>query len=879
MQWMGRLRNIFRREKMEQELDEELRSHIELRVEENIAAGMTPEEARYDAQRRFGNWMTTKEDTRETHLIGWLETTLQDLRYAARMLWRSPGFAVVAVTLLALGIGATTTIFSVVNGVLLRPLRYPHPERLMMVWEKDNNGSITNMGYATFTDWRAQNHSFADMAAMSYWQPTLSGEDEPERLNGQRVTSGFFRTLGVTPALGRDFTPQEDVRGNHFVVILSHALWQRRFGSNLKIIGRPIQLGTGSYTVVGVLPADYASELAPQSEIWAPLAYNETLPYACRDCRHLRAIGRIAPSASLASAGAEMNTISERLFRDYPKSYSNPGVILVPLQEQIVDNVHAALWVLLGAVGFVMLITCANVMNLMLSRAAQRQKETAIRLALGASRGRLVRQWLVEALLVSLLGALAGVLLATWGVDSLRTWGPPNLPRLNEVRLDAWAVAFAAGVAIVTTLSCGIAPGLQTRNPDVNSALKEGGRTGASDVSPRFRSFLVVTDIAISLVLLAGAGLMVRSLWRLLRVDPGFSPQNVLTMEVSLQGQKFAGNESQGLPQVSAFYAEAMERIRAIPGVESAGAASQIPLGGNMDMYGMHVEGKEKPNPSDDPSADRYAVTLEYLHTLRIPILRGRGFSEQDTATSPPVLLINETFAKRMFPGEDPIGKRLKMGGTDAPWRTIVGIVGDVHHRALDAERTMQAYLPHAQWSDTSMVLAIRGSLPTAALASAARQAIWSVDRNQPVTNVISMQEFIAANTEQRRFVMLLLSGFAGLAVLSAAIGIYGALSLLVTQRTHEIGIRMALGAQQWDVLRETLQHGLRLTSIGLAVGLAGALALSETLTALLYGVGPRDPATLAEVVLLLLFVALMACSVPALRASRVDPMEALRYE
>ncbi len=879
MAWMKKLRNFFRSERMERELDEELRSHVEMRVEENIRAGMPPEEARYDAQRRFGNWMTTKEDTREMHLIGWLETTLQDLRYGARMLRRGPGFAVVAVTLLALGIGATTTIFSVVNGILLQPLRYPQAERLVMVWEKDSDSISTNCGYATFVDWRAQSHSFADMAVMSYWQPTLNGDGEPERLNGQRVSAGFFRILGVTPALGRDITPQEDVRGNHFVAILSHKLWQRRFGSDPKIVGRTIQLGTGTYTVVGVLPADYASELFPKAEIWAPLAYNDSLPYACRDCRHLRAIGRLAPGASLASAGAEMNTISERLVREYPKDYSNPGVILVPLQKQIVGDVHTALWVLMGAVGFVMLIACANVMNLMLGRAAQRQKETAIRLALGASRGRLIRQWLVEALLVSVLGAIAGLLLASWGMDSLRTWGPADLPRLNEVRLDGWAMAFAAGVAIFTTLLCGVAPGLQARKADVNSELKEGGRSGATDVSPRFRNLLVVTDIAISLVLLTGAGLMVRSLWRLLRVDPGFDPQNVLTMEVSLEGKKYAGDEIDGLPQVSSFYAQALERIRAIPGVESAAAASQIPLGGNMDMYGMHVEGKGKPNPADDPSADRYAVTLEYLHTLRIPVLRGRSFTEQDTATAPPVMLINETFAKRIFANEDPIGKRVKMAEPNRPWRTIVGVVGDVHHRALDAPRAMQIYLPHAQWSDTSMVLAIRSSLPMETLAGAARQAIWSVDRNQPVTQVNSMQEFIAVSTGQRLFVMLLLSGFAGLAVLSAAIGIYGALSLLVTQRTHEIGIRMALGAQQWDVLRQMLQHGLRLTSIGVALGLAGALALSETLTALLYGVGPRDPATLAEVVLLLMTVALMACSLPAFRASRVDPIKALRHE
>ena len=877
MSWLGRIRHIFRGERMERELDEELRSHVELRVEENIASGMTEQDARYDARRRFGNFALQKEDTREIHVIGWLETTLQDLRYGARMLRRNLSFTVVAVLTLALGIGATTAIFSVVNGVLLKPLDYPQPDRLVMVWEKDGGG-ISNMGYATFTDWRAQNHSFTDVAAMSYWLPTLS-EGEPERLNGQRVTAGFFRVLGVTPILGRDITAQEDVRGNHHVVLLSHRLWKRRFGADPNIVGHLIQLDTVAYTVVGVLPQNFSSELAPKAEIWAPLAYNETLPYACRDCRHLRAIGRLGPGASLSNAGAEMNTISERLFQAFPKSYSNPGVILVPLQEQLVGNVRDGLWVLMGAVIFVMLIACANVMNLMLGRAAQRQTEAAIRQALGASSGRLIRQWLAEALQLSVLGATAGLLLASWGLEVLRSWGPEELPRLNQIRLDGWVAAFATGIALLTALICGVAPGLQTLKQNLNSSLKEGGRTGSASVSPRLRNFLVVGDIAISLVLLAGAGLMTQSLWRLLRVNPGFDPQNVLTMEVSLQGQKYSGNESLGLPVVSSFYQQVMERMRAIPGVESAGAASQIPLGGNMDRYGMHVEGKQKPNPADDPSADRYAVTLEYLRTMRIPLLRGRNFNEQDIPTSPMVVLISETFAKRMFSGEDPIGKRLKMGGTEAPWRSIVGVVGDVSHRSLDAPRAMQMYIPHAQWSDTNMVLAIRSAMAPEALASIARREIWAVDRNQPVTNIATMSELVAVTTAQRRFVMMLLSGFAGIAVLSAAIGIYGVLSLLVTQRRNEIGIRMALGAQQSDVLRLVFHHGLRLIILGMAAGLAGALGLSQELSTLLYDVGPRDPATLSGVVLLLTTVALAACWIPARRAMKVDPMVALRYE
>jgi putative ABC transport system permease protein len=815
-----------------------------------------------------------------------METLWQDLRYAVRMLAKKPGFTAIAVLTLALGIGANTAIFSVVNTVLLRALPFPHPERLVMLWEKDKDGTTNNTSFATYVDWRNQSHSLEHVAAISYWFPTIVGQDHAEKLEGLRVSTSFFSVLGVKPAIGRDFETREDERGNHHVVILSHGLWARKFGSDPGIAGKPITMDGVVYVVVGVMPEGFESLFSTNrerpAEIWAPLAYNATLPWACRTCRHLRAVARLNAGVSLAQAGAEMNTISHDLFVQYPHDYSAEGVVMTPLHEQLVGDVRPALFALLGAVGFVLLIACGNVANLLLGLAAQRRREVAIRSALGSSRWRLIRQLLTESVLLAMLGGAAGLLFAVWGVDFLVSLAPSNLPRLDQIHLDSQVLAYTLGLCLLTGVIFGMAPALQIFRLDPNESLKEGGRQmGASERRP-LRSALVVSGVALALMLLIGSGLMLRSVSKLLAVNPGFDSEKLLTMEVDFTGSGYREDVPCAAgPCLAAqnFYRQALERIQTLPGVEAAGVVSQLPLGGNMDRYGMHVEGKLSPNPEDDPSADRYAVSLDYLRAMRIPVLRGRSFNEQDRADSPAVALISETFARRIWSHEDPLGHRIKMGDPQGPWRTIVGVVGDVRHTGLDAPSAMQIYLPHSQWLDSSTVLAVRTKGDPGSLAGAVRDAIWSVDKNQPISKVATMDRVIATSMAQRRFAMTLFSIFAGLALVLAAVGLYGVLAHNVSTRTNELGVRIALGAQKGDILRLVVRQGLLLTAMGIAIGVAGALALTRFLASQLFGVTPTDPVTFAGVPMLLAAVALLACYIPARRATRVDPMVALRYE
>ena len=818
-----------------------------------------------------------------------METLWQDLKYAVRMLAKKPAFTGIAVLTLALGIGANTAIFSVVNTVLLRALPFPHPDRLVMLWEKDKDGSSDNTSFATYVDWRNESHSLEHIAVISYWFPTIIGQDHAEKLEGLRVSTSFFSVLGVKPALGRDFLTEEDQRGNHHVVILSHGLWARKFGSDPGIAGKPITMDGIVYVVVGVMPAGFESLFSSNrerpAEIWAPLAYNATLPWACRTCRHLRAVARLDAGVPLEQARAEMNTLSHNLFLQYPHDYSAEGVVITPLHEQLVGDVRPALIALLGAVGFVLLIACGNVANLLLGLAAQRRREVAIRAALGGSRARLIRQLLTESVLLALLGGAAGLLLAVWGVDFLVSLAPSNLPRLDQIHLDGQVLAYTLGLCLLTGVIFGMAPALQIFRLDPNESLKEGGRQmGASERRP-LRSALVVSGVALALMLLIGSGLMLRSVSRLLAVNPGFDTSHLLTMEVDFSGASYREDvpcaEGPCLT-VKNFYQQALERIRALPGVDSAGVVSQLPLGGNFDRYGMHIEGKLSPNPEDDPSADRYGISLGYLHAMRIPVLRGREFTAEDRADTTPVVLISETFTRRVWPNEDPLGKRIQMGGfgpTGGPWRSIAGVVGDVRHQGLDAPSTMQIYLPQSQWLDSSTILAVRAKGDPGSLAGAVRNAVWSVDKNQPISNVATMDRVIATSMAQRRFAMTLFSIFAGLALVLAAVGLYGVLAHSVSTRTNEIGVRIALGAQGSDILRLVVNQGLFLTALGIAIGLAGAAGLTRFLQSQLFGVAPTDPVTFAAVPALLAAVALLACYVPARRATRVDPMVALRYE
>ena len=877
--WLSRF-PWYRRQARDADLARELRDHLDLEADEQRAAGLSPEEAAYAAHRALGNTLMIEEDVRAARGFQWLESCVQDVRYAFRTLRKSPGFTAVAVLTLALGIGANTAIFSLVNGVLLQPLPYRSPDRLAMVWEKSRDGSPENVGYATYLDWKAQSKSFELLAIYSSWQPVLQ-VGEPEQLNGLRVTSNYFRTLGVHPEIGRDFLPEEDVPNANKVVMLSHSLWQRKFNSDPNIVGKPINMNATQYIVAGVLPASYQSLMSQDPrggtvEIWRVLGYDVSQEWACRTCHHLVAIGRLRDGVSLTQANAEMDTISAALSKAYPKEYDDIGVILTPIRQQLLGPSSAPLYILLGAVSFVLLVACANLANLLLARATNREREVAVRTALGATRGRIIWQLLTENCLLGLLGAAAGLIPASWTPKVLAIVGTGDLPRLNQVRLDWRVLLFTVGVALFTGIAAGLAPAYRLSKTSVHDSLKEGTRSSGNLASRRLRGLLVVSEVALSLTLLISAGLLLRSLSRLLVVSPGFDPINALSMQTSVLGQRFSDNNV-----VRQYFAEAVERLRALPGVQSAAAASQIPLAGNMDKYGFHAEGKIHANPEEDPSAERYCITPGFLETMRIPLLRGRDISPADTSTAPQVLLISETTARLMWPSEDPIGKRVKVGDMNRPWWTVVGVVGDVRHVGLDTAPDLQTYIPHLQWPypDGLMVFVIRTSGSPAAISSAAQRAIHSIDPTQPISRVTPLENYVGLSLQGRRFALILIAAFAAIALALSIVGIYGVTAYSVAQRTREVGIRVALGARRRELLGLLLRQGMLLIVCGVIAGVLSSLALTRFLASMLFDLQPTDPLTFASVVLLLVAVSAGACFIPAWRAMRVDPMVALRYE
>ncbi len=878
--WMLRLGNLFGRKRHDLEFAAEMESHLRMHIEDNLRAGMSAAEARREALMKLGGVEQTKSNYRDRRGLPFLETLFQDLRFAVRMLLKNPSFTAVAVLTLAIGIGANTAIFSLVNGVLLRPLPFHDPGRLTIVWQKDDRGTPDNVGFATYVDWKAQSKSFEELALYRSWSPALQ-TSESEQLSGLRVTNNYFRTLGVHPQLGRDFRPEEDIPASSHVVILSHNLWQRRFNSDPNIIGRAINLNATTYTVVGLLPADFQSliSLNPHGgpvDIWGALGYDTSMPWACRTCQHLVAIGRLRPNVTFSQANAEMDTVSSALWKAYPKEYSAAGVILTPLREHLVGPVSTTLYILLGAVSFVLLIACANLANLLLARATQREREMAVRTALGAARGRIVRQLLVENCSLAALGAAAGLLLAYWTPHLLRVLGAGELPRLSEVTLDSHVLLFTLGVALMTGILSGLAPALRLSKTNLHDSLKEGARGTSTGTGRRVRGLLVVSEIALSLTLLVGAGLLLRSLSQVLGVSAGFDPNHVLTMKISVLGERY--NDNNNLRQ---FFTNALTVVRGLPGVQSAAVTSQIPLGGNFDRYGFHVEGKIHANPELDESADRFCISPGYLNAMSIRLLRGRDISESDSPASQQTLLINETTARRMWPGEDPIGKRVKLGGLDRPWWTVNGVVADVHHSGLDIAPAMQFYVPHAQWPfpDSDMTFAIRTAGPPNTLASAAQQAIHSLDPTQPLSRVMPLADYVELSVQGRRFSSILLGAFAAIALLLSVLGIYGVTAYSVAQRTREIGIRIALGAQRKEVFALLLRQSLALVVFGIVLGIAASAALTRFLTSMLFNVRPTDPATFVSVVFLLIGIAALACYVPARRAMRVDPIVALRYE
>ncbi len=876
----GGLRSLFQKEQVSQELDEELSGFLEMAAEEKMKQGMSRKDALRAVRLERGSLDVTKEVVRSAGWESFVETCWQDLRFAVRMLRKSPGFTTVAVLTLALGIGANTAIFSLVNGVLLRPLPYRNPNRLTMVWEKSRDGSLENVGYATYLDWKSQNKSFEEIAIYSSWQPVLQ-VGEPEQLNGLRVTSNYFRTLGIHPEIGRDFLPEEDVPNANKVVMLSHSLWQRKFNSDPNIVGKTINMNATQYIVTGVLPGTYQSLMNQDPrggtvEIWRVLGYDASQPWACRTCHHLVAIGRLRDGIAISQANAEMDTISAALSKAYPKQYDDLGVILIPVREQLLGPVSAALYVLLGAVSFVLLVACANLANLLLARAVHREREVAVRTALGATRGRIIRQLLAENCVLGLVGAAAGLIPAYWTPKVLASIGAGDLPRLNQVNLDWRVLLFTVGVALLTGIAAGLAPAYRLSKNGMQDSLKEGMSGSDSVASRRLRGLLIVSEVALSITLLIGAGLLLRSFSRLLVVSPGFDPTNVLTMQTTVLGQRF--NDSAVVRQ---YFAEAVEHLRAVPGVQSAAAASQIPLAGNMDKYGFHVEGKMHTNPEEDPSAERYCITPGFLETMRIPLLRGRDISRADTAAAPQVLLIGETTARRMWPGEDPIGKRVKLGGVNDPWWTVVGVAGDVHHVGLDADPDMQMYIPHQQWPfpDGLMVYLIRAASTPAAISSAAQQAIHSIDATQPISRIMPLERYVGLSVQGREFALILIGAFATTALVLSMVGIYGVTAYSVAQRTREFGIRIALGAQRGALLRLLLRQGMLLVVCGVIAGVIASLALTRFLASMLFDVQPTDRLTFACVVLLLVAVSATACFLPARRAMRIDPMVALRHE
>jgi putative ABC transport system permease protein len=800
---------------------------------------------------------------------------INDLRFAFRQLFKSPAFSIVAIFTLALGIAANTAIFSVVDSVLLHPLPYPEPDRIVTVSQtvRSTGVSTEDASPANFLDWENQNSVFSSMACWSGWQASLAGGDEPERIRAAMASSQFFSLFGVNPLLGRTFGPNDAKPGNDHVVVLSHELWSRRFGADRNLIGHDLLLDGEKFTVIGVMPPGFSPE--DYGQLWVPspwdvprhpLAPNDD-PRPMRDRSYLDVWGRLKPGVTLAQAQAEMSAIAARLERQYPNADQDTGVALVPLHEKMVGEIRPMLLILLGAVSLVLLIACANVANLLLARAAARSREIAIRTALGASRPRLVRQLLTESTVLALLGGTLGMVLALWALPILLSLSPPEIGEVNHVGLNGQVLAFSLLVSLATGALFGLAPAFFASRSNPNESLREGER-GSSLGRNSARSMLIAVEFALSLVLLVGAGLMMKSFVRLTKVDPGFNPEHLLIFNVGLP------SSAEPTRQV-AFYEQVVERLRAVPGVKAAGAVSRLPLAGGNSTRSFNVPGN-----TQSYSADIRVCTPDYFQTLAIPLLKGRNFNGHDSSNSLPVAIINQAAAANAFPGQDPIGKFVTNFGPHDLRIQIVGVVGNVRHVTLERAARPEIYTPLAQSSWPSMFVALRSALPNPlTLIPSAQSAVWSIDRNVPLANPRTMQDVLAHSVLRRRFAMLLLSIFAGLATVLAAIGLYGVISYAVAQRTKEIGIRMALGGQRADMLRMILRQSLTLVLIGLIIGLPIALAVTRLLGTMLYNVSAADLATYLLVIVVLVTAALVASVVPAFRATKVDPVVALRYE
>jgi putative ABC transport system permease protein len=806
-----------------------------------------------------------------------MDTFRQDVQYAIRRLVKGSGFTAIALVTLALGIGANSAIFSVVNAVLLRPLPYPQSEELVGVYHVWK-GRRAVMSPMNFLDVKAQSRTIADMAAFNSGRYNLTGSGEPTQIDGAEVSASFFDVLRVRPLAGRTFHADENQPGRNTVVVLSHGLWQQRFGGDPKIVGRRITLDGRQITVVGVMPPGFS--YPDKREIWLPLEYDEVFTTKARGAWYLTVIGRLAPGATVAQATAEVQTIGRRLEQQYHADNADLEMTAVSLHEATVGPIRPALMVLLGAVGFVLLIACANVANLLLARAAARESEMAVRTALGASRARLVRQLLTEAVILSLFGGVLGLLVATWGADVLVALEPQGVPRLGEVGIDRSVIAFTGGVALLTGLLFGLVPALQATGAGLGGTLKEGGRGGiGSSGRARVRGALVVAEMALAVMLLAGAGLLLKSFVRLQQVDPGFRFDDRLVFRVGLPDVAYAE-----APKRVVFFESLLERVRALPGVSSAGAVVGVPLGGLSFVLTFDVEGRPPARPGEEPTMQIRVATPDYFRTMGIPLRRGRLFTAADRAGSQEVVMLSETAARRFFPDEDPLGKVIRLGwgrgeGKPNVGGTVVGIVGDVKQLGLDEESQPELYVPYAQQPVGAMDVVLRTAVPPASLAGVVGRQVHALDPNIPVSSIRPMEQIVAASVSTRRFYMLLLSVFAAVALLLAAVGIFGVMSYAVVQRTREIGIRIALGARDGQVVGMVVRQAMFLALVGVGAGTVAALVLARTLEGLLFDLSPTDPPTFAGVAALLTIVALTASYLPARRAASVDPMIALRAE
>ncbi|MGC1414364.1 MAG: ABC transporter permease [Candidatus Acidiferrum sp.] len=876
--WFTRLGGLFGKERRERELSVEMESHLKMHVEDNLRAGMTPEQARREALLKLGGVEQTKEEYRARRGLPFLETSFRDLYFAARVLHKNPGFTSIVVLTLAIGIGANTAIFGLANAAFFRPLPYPHAERLAFLWQNNRRTGEAEglVSYPNFSDWRSQSHSFADMAFFMSGKSILTSKGgDPEFISGGLVSVNFFSVLGVSPAIGRSFSPDEQIPGHANVSVISYHFWRTRFGGDPQVLGRSVVAANGEkHTVIGVMPPGFS--FPDKTDVWTPREVGGFFKTKARQYPNQHVIGRLNPGVTWTQAQAELDTIAARLAAEYPAIDGGVGVRIVPLRQQLTQKVSQGLVLLWAAIAGVLLIACLNAANLILARAAGRAKEISIRYSLGATRSRIIKQFLCESLLLASMAAAAGILLAVWILNLVAKLNP-DLAKLSGSVFDPRVLAYTIAITGLTSLVCGLLPALSAPKVDLSRALREASSGHAAPSAQALRKLLIVAQVSLAFVLLVGSGLLVRSLWRIFAVPPGFDAEHVLTLHVYWPG---APANSTDEKKRNSLYMELLARLRALPGVISAGATSNVLFPSEMYKVPFVIEGQPTEPSGQRPFLPNGEATPDYFRVMGIPLMHGRVFTRADTIQdAPPVIIIDETMAQRYWPNEEPIGKRLKFDDPNfrSPWFTVIGVVGDVRQEGLEQPAGLVSYVPSdGEWAD-DLVLRSRNDPRT--IVAAVREQVRSVDRNLAVANVGVLSDLLSLRESQRKFNALLLGSLASVALLLAAIGIYGTVSYWVKQRTAEIGIRMALGADQKNIFRLAVARGMILIFAGLVVGFAGALAGTRLIASLLFGVTAYDPATFCAIAILLLLASLAACWIPARRATRVDPLVALRYE